>query len=474
MDGQPLDAAPVEAPPAQAPPAGRRRRRLRGPWLVSAALVVVLLVGAGLYLSRGEPLTSGGRYVRDPGAVLAAADEQLTGYVEQRNGVAGPDSRCWFELAAADGVEVRDALLCGPVLFVDGDPGRAWLRFPLTATADGGDVRLSVAALPADPAPDRPADPGLLHRPDGGRPPAGSGGLAVPAPPPAEPGWTATGPFPGVPWSAPAGPARLSGPAAAVTVTGLAAPERVGTGDDARRAADGERLLAVRYEVASGEGRSATPPSLSYVVDGADPVPVAPGLVAPGSTVEVVLSVPADTAAADLVVDDAGVQQRLSLLTGAPGSGNLAVLARTNRTAEVDASRRLDGTLSAPGRVPAELPFTVAVTRGTLTWWAGPDGASRPADPSRALLVLDASLALPGTAPGGIPADLLSLRLPDGTVLRALDLADDPDRVLLAFDVPADLTAAVLRVGGSATFPDGAVVDLGTGRLDVPIAVPAG
>jgi hypothetical protein len=108
-------------------------------------------------------------------------------------------------------------------------------------------------------------------------------------------------------------------------VTGLAQPERVGIGDDARRAAEGERLLAVRYAIDGGEGISAAPPTVSYQVGGAEPVTVEPALVAPGTTVEAVLSVPADTEMADLVVDDAGVQQRLSLLTGAPGDGNVQV-----------------------------------------------------------------------------------------------------------------------------------------------------
>jgi len=46
--------------------------------------------------------------------------------------------------------------------------------------------------------------------------------------------------------------------------------------------------------------------------------------------------------------------------------------------------------------------------------------------------------------------------------------------VLPAFDVPADLTAATLRFGGAAAFPDGAVADFGAGRLDFPFAIAAG
>jgi hypothetical protein len=431
----------------------------------------VLLVGAGLFLFRGDPLTLGDRYVVEPEAVLADADEVLAGYVEDRHGVAADDSQCWFELTESDGHEVRDALACGPVLFVDGDVERTWLHFPVTSDVDGGDVRLSVADLPTDPEPDRLADPGLLRRPDGGSPPAGSGGLEVPAPPQADAGWSATGPFDDVSWSAPEGPARLSGPAAAVTVTGLAQPDRIGAGDDARRPADGEQLVAVQYTIAPGEGTSGTPPTLSYQVDGAAPVAVEPGLVAPGTTVEAVLSVPESTEAADLVVDDAGIQQRLSLLTGAPGSGNLQVLARTNRIAEINTAPQLEGTLSAPGKISAVFPFTVTVARASLQWSAG---GKQPADPGRAFLVLDVALSVPDTAPGAVPVEYLSLTLPDGSVARAGDLNDDPAMVLPAFEVPAGFTAGTLTFAGVATFPDGATADFGAGRLDIPIAIPAG
>ena len=459
------------ATPAPGSPPAAQRRRPRGPWVVGAALVVVLLVGAGLFLSQGDPLTVGGRYVTGAGDVLADADDVLAGYVADRHGVATDGSRCWFELTDAAGHEVRDALVCGPVLFVDGAADRAWLRFPMSATADGGDVRLDVAALPVYPAPDRLADPALLYRPDGGDAPAGADGLQPPAPPRAESGWSATGPFPDVSWSPPAGPARLSGPAAAVTVTGLAQPSRVGAGDDARRPADGERLLAVRYVIAAGEGTSTAAPRLSYQVGGRDPVPVAPALVAVGTTVEAVVSVPEDVDTADLVVDDGGVQQRLSLLTGAPGGENLQVLARVNRVADVDRSRQVEGTLSASGRVSASFPFSVTVGRASLRWSTAGTAA---AGPDRALLVVDVEMAVPDQSPGAVPVGLLSLRLPDGSVVRATDLAGDPSLVLPAFDVPADLTSAVLRFGGTATFRDGAVVDFGTGRLDFPIAISAG
>ncbi|MGY1837706.1 MULTISPECIES: hypothetical protein [unclassified Modestobacter] len=455
--------------------APRRRRRVDPRLVVAGALVVLLAIGAGVLLVlRGTPLTVDGRYVTAPAAVLADADRRLTDYVDQRAGARGPDTRCWFQRIDPDDTEIARELLCGPVLFVGGDPGRSWLRFPLTATPTGGDVRLRPAGLPADPEPQALGDADLLVRPDGDSPSPGTGGLRVPEVPRAEPGFTAVGPFPVLPWAAPPGPARLSGPAASVTVTGLATPEVVGTGDAARRPAEGQRFLAVRYTVGPGEGRSTTPPTVSYQAPGTAPVPVAPALVAPGSTVEAVVAVPAGTTQADLVVLDDGLEQRLSLLDGSPGPGNVQVLTRANRTAEVDASQQVEGAFSAPGRVPASFPVTVRLGSATLQWFAGADGSVRPRDPSRAYLVLEVTMALPEGDPGAVPVELLTLVLPDGTRRPGVDLSPAADRVLAAFDVPAGFTDGTVVVRGRAALPDGLVADLGTDGAEFPLTVPAG
>jgi hypothetical protein len=116
----------------------------------------------------------------------------------------------------------------------------------------------------------------------------------------------------------------------------------------------------------------------------------------------------------------------------------------------------------------------VTVTRATLQWFAGVDGSKRPADPSRALLVADVSMAVPDAPPGAVPVEYLSLMLPDGAVVRAVDLNDDPGFVLPAFDVPAGFTTGVISFGGIANFPDGAVADYGPGRLDFPLTIAAG
>jgi hypothetical protein len=57
---------------------------------------------------------AGGRDVVHPAAVLARAAQALAGYVEERNGARGEDTRCWFQLRDAEGTEVRDAWPAGP------------------------------------------------------------------------------------------------------------------------------------------------------------------------------------------------------------------------------------------------------------------------------------------------------------------------------------------------------------------------
>jgi hypothetical protein len=451
------------------------RSRRRFP--LAAGLVLSLVATAGLVLVlvlRDDPVTVEGRDVPDPGAVLATAEGHLDRHVRARHGARSEDARCWFHLQDAGGSDVRDALVCGPVLFVDGDPGRSWLRFPVTATRTDGEVRLTVAEEPAAPDPGRRPDADLLRRPGGGTPPEGSGGLTPPEPVRAEPGLRTTGPVPGVALAAPAGPARLSGPAAAVTITGLARPERVGSGDVARRPAEGERFLAVAYRFDAGEGTSTERPEAGYEVPGREPLLLDPALLVPGTTITELLSVPTGADDVDLVVRDAGLEQRLSLLTGAPGPDNVVVLGRVNRRVELGATAELPAVAGGPGSPARTVRFTVVVGAAQLRYSAGGGTPKLPGGRDRAFLVVDATMALPGRAPVAVPPAMLTVTLPGGTMVPAVDLADDPGVVQPAFDVPGDFTDGVLAVSGIAGYPDGAFADLGSARLDVPVAIPPG
>jgi hypothetical protein len=127
-----------------------------------------------------------------------------------------------------------------------------------------------------------------------------------------------------------------------------------------------------------------------------------------------------------------------------------------------------------PGRPAGPLPFTVAVGAAQLRYFAGAGTVKEPAGTDRAFLVVDATMTPVGEPVIAVPPALLTLTLPDGTVVPALDLADDPEVVQPAFDVPGTFTDGVLGLSGSAGYPDGSSADLGSTRVDVPIAIPPG
>ncbi|MEI4270295.1 hypothetical protein TEK04_01045 [Klenkia sp. LSe6-5] len=450
------------------------RRRSRKPLLIGvAALVVLALVGTGLwFLLRGADITYAGRTVAEPQRVLDEAGSTLDSYAEGRGGAVSDDSACWFQTLSADTTDVRDAVVCGPVLFVDGNPSAAWLDFPVTPSTGSGDVTFEVSAEPADPEPRPLEDADLLVRPDGATPPEGAGDLEVPQPPQADPGFSAEGPFDDVDLVAPDGPATLSGAAARVTVTGVAETERTGTGDDARSPADGEVFRVFSYTISSGEGYANTAPELSYVVEGGDPVAVDPGLVVPGATVEGLLSAPAD-ADVELVVVDDGVTQTLSLVDGTPGADNLQVTTRDNRASATPGTQSLPGTISRDG-LSADATYTLEVSSARIGWYTATDISATPPAPDRAFLVLQDYLTADNASfiAGKPPSSLYTLTLPDGTVVAGQNLSPDPNLVATAFDVPAGFTDGTITFGGSGALADGSTLTFPEQRT-FPVTIPA-
>ncbi|QNG36318.1 hypothetical protein F1C76_06710 [Geodermatophilaceae bacterium NBWT11] len=458
--------------PWTAQPATRSSRK---PLVIGGAvLLVALLVAGGLFFFlRGGDFTYAGRTVTEPEKVLTDGESAIDAYVSSRNGASSDDTACFYRYLDADTTDVQDDLVCGPVLFVDGDTEAQYLQLPVTPSAGSGDVTLEVAAEPSDPEPQPIGDRELLSRPDGSSPPDGAGGLEVPEPQRAEPGYTAEGPFDDVTLEAPSGPAVLAGPAARVTVTEVGETDRVGTGDDARRPAEGEVFRVFGYQLDSGIGLSNTAPSLAYRVDGGDEVPVDSALVSPGASIEGLLSVP-EGATLDLVVTDGDVVQTLSLVDGTPGPDNLQVLVRENTEAAPVPAQQIPGVISAPGRVTTPFTFTVTVQSAELSYYAGTNVTALPSGPDRAFLVLDTDLVADGLSGGEGPAEYFTLTLPDGTVVPSQDLVPDPSLVGTAFDVPADFTEGTLTFGGVFTYPDTATVDFQPNTLSFAVSVPAG
>jgi hypothetical protein len=436
-------------------------------------------------LLRGEPpLTYGGDTIEQPEQTLTRAEERLRAIVEQRHGAAGDETRCYFSLREGESSDVRDHLRCGPVLFVDGDPREPYLTFPLEVRrgeeADGSTVRLLAADRPEQDQPERLGSDEELRRPDGASPPGGSGGLEPPPPPRAEPGLVQRTPLDGVDWETPEADAVVGSFSAGWELESLAQPDRVGEGDSARRPAEGERFVAARIVVREGQALglgAPEPPRMVVHVDQAEPIQLQGEMTRPRERHDLLLSVPQDARQVDLVVNDAGVEQRLSLLTGEPGPDNIQVLRREDLEQELDVSGNLTFTLSAPGFVPETSSVTVTVTGASLFWFNA-DGSQHAPGPDRAWLVLSAEFAWApelGIGPEyGLDPELWSLRGGGGNMIPAIDLAPEPESFIVGFDVPADFTGSTVVVGGSFVAADGITVDFGGSRLEVPVEFPAG
>jgi hypothetical protein len=261
-------------------------------------------------------------------------------------------------------------------------------------------------------------------------------------------------------------------------LTGLATPERFGRGDEARRAAEGEMLIAVELDISPGsEGVAQEVPRFELQVGEAAPRPLPESLRTRVGTAEMVMSVPEDVEVVDLVVTEVDVEQRLSLLTGEPAPGNPSVLRRENRTQTLDASQPLSFTASAPGFLSETFTITPTIWQVDLYWFMGSDGRKHPADPERAYLVvaLDIEWPAPFEPDTALEPPFWTLSLADGTSVPAINVDENPPNfVTIGFEVPGEFTAGTISIGGRHTFPDNITWDFGSNRFDVPIAIPAG
>ena len=247
-----------------------------------------------------------------------------------------------------------------------------------------------------------------------------------------------------------------------VAVTGTGEVDEVGTGDAATVPADGEQFVVAEVvvtpvapspvldEVTRSEVvQRGNLPRFAVAVPAGDvdglEIEVDKTATAP-QTYLIAASVPEGGDTVDLVMTADDVEQRVSLLTGAPGPGNNALLARANR--------------ELPGPVPGQtLTFhgteisqefhrteTVGVTGASLQWVPGA-GDDRTAPPGRAFLHVALDVNTANWALGS------ELRLADGTVVTPVPDVGDPEVLrtltvpVVVFDVPADLTEATLVLG---------------------------
>jgi hypothetical protein len=449
---------------------GQQRRRVAVRAL--AATVIVLLTGAGwlvLHRTRQAVLSYSGHRVQSPMSVLVRAEQQVDELVLQRHGARSDATRCYFQ-TAQDGssrpLPVTAELACGPVRFLDGDGSHPYLTVPLRSSpGPSGRVVLSVAGGPSG-AQVSGADAGRrLVRPDSLTPPAGD--VALPAPPPPRASndvLTRTSAVGGGLQQA-GRDAVMIGRTSGVRLVSYGFVDRYGSGDDARSAPSGRRLLAFKVTPVGGESASVAP-RLSVRV----------GTTVRGPLVVtadyVVTAVPTDVRSVELMLDDSGTAQSLSLLTGAPGAANPALASRINRSVRLDLARpvtvRVQGRKGAAGLTSGVISFGQV----SLSYWA-PNG-SHPADPGNAFLHVLATVRLTGDPqPFGAEAALISVMLPGGRPITARNAAADPvHQVDDVVEVPVDVTSGTLRYSGTVTNSLGTVTVVTA--VSVPFTIPAG
>lgn len=231
-----------------------------------------------------------------------------------------------------------------------------------------------------------------------------------------------------------------------------------GSGPSARSAPDGYRLLAFVAQPIAGED-AAQSPVLSVLVNGTKRGP----LVVTSSYL--VVAVPPSSSQVDLLLDDSGVTQSVSLLSGKPSSTNPVVCTRTNRTAVVNATRDVTLRVKSGKSEVGMTSGTLTVSQVTLSYW-GQNG-SHPGDPRRAYLHIEARVTLPGDKTGyGAEAGLLSV-IAGGTSARARNLAPDTTtEVDDVVEVPAGLTSGVIDYSGTLTTSKGTIT------VSTPVSIP--
>lgn len=476
----PVVPPPAPAPPWQAggptpPPAGARKSHSR----LIIAVVAVLAVAGGLVAwllwprGNSSSLTFSGKPIAEPASVLAGAEENVAALVGTRHGAKNASTRCYFAQpknppSGRPSSDVEQALWCGPVLFVDGDPSQNYLAIPLmSGTAAGSSNSVTLRPAPGiNSIQPQALDSSLDYvRPDGLTPPK-TPGLSAPKPPAADQDVLTTAPLGPVPAPKSLSDARMVGRTASVTLDAAGEVPRYGDSDTARSAPPGEKLYAFQVTYGRGDIRRAKV-TAEFVVDNGTPRP----LPVPASGDWIIAAVP-DGSSAQIVLDNAGYVQSLSVPDGKPGSDNIAVLVRTHRESAVDTTPRIPVHL-ANGSGSADVTWDADITTAELNFWIPGHMFRHPTSVGDAVLSVHANYHYsdtPGTTYGFDP-ELLRLRLPDGTLLKAENVAAK-NKINDVFVVPADFTQGTLEIGGHEQVGDVTVTISRT--VQVPISIPAG
>jgi hypothetical protein len=448
-------------------------RQSKGLRLAAVTAAVLVLAGCG-----GVDITYNGGAVTNGEDFLVALERSFRADLADEETPANvhEDARCYFG-STGEG-KITEVAFCGPVLHQFGSKKKPFDAYELSLSGSGDERSV---ALDGGPETGVAPPTGIsLVRPDGEDVPEGLGGLAVPPPPALEPGTAMS-------LSQETGDrltevedGRLNGFDFRFREKGFAEVETVGKGREQRRAADGEKLVLVRYdylghEPASGESgeqgstggtrstsdATAAAPTATVVVDGARTT-INDALGA-GEGGLFAVSVPADADSVGLEMGQAGVEQTLDLLTGERAASAPAILYRDSPDLQTDSgftriSTAVNKTFDLPFKrgdvFDGKYPTRLTVERMDLQYWIDP---STPApSPDVALLKFVVKTSGGNTWGGPVDPARVTLVADDGKTYAATSDNGSAGFNLMNnrywFEVPATFT------GGTVTIAPGVVI----------------
>ncbi|HEX2902137.1 MAG TPA: hypothetical protein VHO01_01660 [Jatrophihabitans sp.] len=472
-----------------APPAVRTPRRGRRRLVVAGALVLILLVAGGAvggyqYLNRTPSLNYQGHKVDAPLAALKQAEAGVYSLTQHQIVNRGADSKCYYAVPATGSKQhrwdVSDGIYCGPVALLDSDPGSDLLHFSLTATPTGSHVSLKVDAASPDSTQTGPFPSGdQLVRPGSGARHSRLAPVTTPTAPP--------GPADAFLSEAKIGKAKelisavlydnrsaMYGTDGGISLDSLMDIPYYGSGEDARSAAPGQRLIAFEFTYDGGGVDQLGKLDLGVSVDGASPRDI-PQVTE--TTNYKVISVPTSAKTVDLVLNSGGVRQTLSLIDGKRGHDNVQVLTRTHYYQDLNASQNLTMNLSQGGDT-GSTAVKLTLNAAYLDYFVKGTGGTyfSPNDPTKAWLHIDLTYTAdvdPGAKYGVLPSPLMELRDARGQIIQEKNYSTDGG-AFYAFQVPANFTGGTLLFGdGPKTFDDG-LSEAFTSKFQIPLSFPAG
>jgi hypothetical protein len=459
-------------PPTAAPAKKRRTPLIIG--LVALLVVALLAGGYFAFLAKKKPkLTFNGKPLQNADQILDTGQKQVLSQVSTRHGVKSNDTRCYFAVpntpaAGAKKTDVAAQLLCGPVLFVDGTPGQAYLIYTLNQTSSqNGKVVLAVASAPQSPNPSAPPQSLKLQRPDGDTPPSNGGNLRAPAPPPAEKDALVVSNVDDSKLAKPSGTGEMVGDTYGVQLLETGVVDRYGSGDSARVAPGGTQLVAFTFELVSGATtETASSHDLSVQVGSGSPRPV------PGRTPAVVVAVPTG-GSATLIMVDKGVRQELTLPDGKPGARNVLINVRHNREATFHRSGGFRIDLRGSGGTGYYSARYTATRAGLFGILSG----HRPTSPRNCLFVLNLSYKRTGSIHGPFTSSgtgPFGFRLPlVHVVVNGKTHGAHQVGAYVYYEIPASATSITVLISGHANEGNGITQSIHS-RVKFTVSVKAG